>query len=118
MSANNSDKKEAAAASASASKSEVAEVPDAKAEEAQIETGKETKPAAAPSRQQHNVLIVRRTLPFKSLVIRAKELLKTKFDEIELHAVDDEAYLTVTLVTNCLKKYGYCTLTRLKTKTH
>ena len=47
----------------------------------------------------------------------AKTMLKTQFDTIELHAVDDKSYLTIILVTQCLKKYGYVTLSRMKTKT-
>ena len=68
--------------------------------------------------QQHNVVIVRRSLRFKQLINLSKDLLKNTFQTIELHAVDTEAYVTVTLVANCLQKYGYCTLARLKTKTH
>ena len=68
--------------------------------------------------KQHNVIIVRRTTRFKTLVIQTKNLLKNRFDTIELHGVDDQSFLTVSLVAQCLLKYKYVTLARLKTKTH
>ena len=72
----------------------------------------------APKPKRHNVIIVRNTIRFKTLVIQAKNLLKNQFNTIELHAVDDESYLTITLVAQCLLKYGYVSMDRLKTKTH
>lgn len=63
------------------------------------------------------MVIVRKTTAFKTLVIMAKNLLKKQFETIELHAVDDQSYLTVTLVAQCLMKYKYVTLSRIKTKT-
>ena len=72
----------------------------------------------APRPKRHNVMIVRNTIRFKTLVIQAKNLLKNQFNSIELHAVDDESYLTITLVAQCLLKYGYVDITRVKTKTH
>ena len=66
----------------------------------------------------HNVIIVRKTTHFKTLVIQAKNLLKTKFNKIELHGVDDQSFLTISLVAQCLLKYKYVTISRLKTKTH
>ena len=68
--------------------------------------------------QMHNVIIVRKTTRFKTLVIQAKNLLKTKFNKIELHGVDDQSFLTISLVAQCLLKYKYVTISRLKTKTH
>ena len=44
--------------------------------------------------------------------------MKNQFESVELHAVDDESFLTVSLVAQCLLKYKYVTLARLKTKTH
>ena len=44
-------------------------------------------------------------------------MLKSQFDSIELHGVDDQSYLTVSLVAQCLMKYKYVTMERLKTKT-
>lgn len=64
------------------------------------------------------MIIVRRTTFFKTLVIQTKNLLKNRFDTIELHGVDDQSFLTVSLVAQCLLKYKYVTLSRLKTKTH
>lgn len=64
------------------------------------------------------MIIVRKTTRFKSLVIQTKTLLKNRFDTIELHGVDNESFLTVSLVAQCLLKYKYVTLSRLKTKTH
>ena len=71
-----------------------------------------------PFVKQHNVIIVRKTANFKTLVVQTKNLLKNQFDSVELHGVDDESFLTVSLVAQCLLKYKYVTLTRLKTKTH
>lgn len=68
--------------------------------------------------KQHNVIIVRKTQNFKSLVVQSKNLLKNQFESIELHGVDDESFLTVSLVAQCLLRYKYVTMTRLKTKTH
>ena len=68
--------------------------------------------------KQHNVIIVRKTTRFKSLVIQTKNLLKNRFETIELHGVDDQSFLTISLVAQCLLKYKYVTLSRLKTKTH
>ena len=67
--------------------------------------------------RKHNVIIVRKNTAFKTLVIRAKDLLKKQFNTVELHAVDEQSYLTITLVAQCLLKYKYVTLSRLKTKT-
>jgi len=67
--------------------------------------------------RKHNVIIVRKNTTFKTLVIMAKNLLKKQFDTIELHAIDEQSYLTITLVSQCLLKYKYVTLARLKTKT-
>ena len=67
--------------------------------------------------RRHNVLVVRKTTSFKTLVMTAKNILKNQFDTIELHAVDEASYLTITLVAQCLMKYKYVTLARLKTKT-
>ena len=67
--------------------------------------------------RRNNVLIVRQNTRFKTLVILAKNLLKTQFDSIELHGVDDQSYLTVSLVAQCLMKYKYVEMSRLKTKT-
>ena len=84
----------------------------------------EKKDATAPDStkkqfvKQHNVIIVKKTMNFKSLVIQTKNLLKNQFECIELHGVDDESFLTVSLVAQCLLKYKYVTMTRLKTKTH
>ena len=69
-------------------------------------------------RPQYNVIIVRRSLPFRPLLAITKNLLKDKFDTVELHGVDSESFVTVMIASNVLTKYGYCTLTRLKTKTH
>ena len=66
--------------------------------------------------RKNNVIIVRSGTSFKTLIILAKNLLKNQFNSIELHAVDDVSYLTITTVTQCLLKYNYCELTRLKTK--
>ena len=63
-------------------------------------------------------MVVRHTMRFKTLVIQAKNLLKNQFDTIELHAVDDMSYVTISLVAQCLMKYKYVTMARLKTKTH
>ena len=63
------------------------------------------------------MIIVRTNTRFKTLVILAKNLLKSQFDSIELHGVDDQSYLTVSLVAQCLMKYKYVTISRLKTKT-
>ena len=67
--------------------------------------------------RRHNVVIVRNTMTFKTLVMLAKTMLKNQFDTVELHAIDDQSYLTITLVAQCLMKYKYVTLSRLKTKT-
>ena len=67
--------------------------------------------------RKHNVIIVRKNTSFRTLVMLAKTLLKNQFETIELHAVDDQSYLTITLVCQCLMKYKYVTLDRLKTKT-
>ena len=67
--------------------------------------------------RRHNVIIVRKTTSFKTLVMTAKNILKNHFDTIELHAVDEASYVTITLVAQCLMKYKYVTLSRLKTKT-
>ena len=67
--------------------------------------------------RRNNVLIVRQNTRFKTLVILAKNLLKSQFDSIELHGVDEQSYLTVSLVAQCLMKYRYVEMTRLKTKT-
>ena len=67
--------------------------------------------------RRHNVIIVRGNVKFKTLVIQAKQLLKTQFETIELHGVDDQSYLTISLVAQCLLKYKYVTVSRLKTKT-
>ena len=55
---------------------------------------------------------------FKSLVHKTKNLLKNSFEFVELHAVDNKSYLTISLVAQTLMKYKYVTLSRLKTKTH
>ena len=70
-----------------------------------------------PKERRNNVIIVRQNIRFKTLVILAKNMLKSQFDSIELHGVDDQSYLTVSLVTQCLMKYKYVTMERLKTKT-
>ena len=91
------------------SKSEVVEKKDA------------TAPETTTKKQfvkQHNVIIVRKTTFFKSLLVQTKNLLRNQFECIELHGVDDESFLTVSMVAQCLQKYKYVTLTRLKTKTH
>ena len=62
--------------------------------------------------------MVNRSYNFKSLVHKTKNLLKNSFEFVELHAVDDRSYLTISLVSQTLMKYKYVTLTRLKTKTH
>ena len=67
--------------------------------------------------RRNNVIIVRENTRFKTLVILAKNLLRDQFDSIELHGVDDQSYLTVSLVAQCLQKYKYVEMTRLKTKT-
>ena len=77
----------------------------------------EPKPSKVNQRR-HNVIMVRKSVTFKTLVIQAKNLLKNQFDTIELHAVDDTSYLTISLVAQCLMKYKYVVMTRLKTKTH
>ena len=48
--------------------------------------------------RRHNVIIVRGNVKFKTLVIQAKQLLKAQFETIELHGVDDQSYLTISLV--------------------
>ena len=69
----------------------------------------ETAPAAAPTKKiskvhkkaeprRNNVVIVRENTRFKTLVILAKNLLRDQFDSIELHGVDDQSYLTISLV--------------------
>ena len=67
--------------------------------------------------RRNNIIIVRQSLRFKTLVIKVKNILKNQFDTVELHAVDDQSFLTISLVTQCLMKYKYVTLARLKTKT-
>ena len=67
--------------------------------------------------RRNNVLIVRENTRFKTLVILAKNLLRDQFDSIELHGVDDQSYLTISLVAQCLMKYNYVEMSRLKTKT-
>ena len=69
------------------------------------------------SKRRHNIIVVRKSMLFKTLVIQTKNLLKNQFETIELHGVDDQSYLTVNLVANTLIKYKYVTITRLKTKT-
>ena len=69
------------------------------------------------NKRRHNIIVVRKSMLFKTLVIQTKNLLKNQFDTIELHGVDDQSYLTVSLVANCLIKYKYVTVTRMKTKT-
>ena len=69
------------------------------------------------NKRRHNIIVVRKTMLFKTLVIQTKNLLKNQFDTIELHGVDDQSYLTISLVANCLIKYKYVTVTRIKTKT-
>ena len=69
------------------------------------------------SKRRHNVIVVRKSMLFKTLVIQTKNLLKNQFETIELHGVDDQSYLTIGLVANCLIKYKYVTITRMKTKT-
>jgi len=101
------------------------EVKDAEAKE-EVEVVEKKAPFAGteypdkrkPFVKQHNVIIVRKTANFKTLVVQTKNLLKNQFDSVELHGVDDESFLTVSLVAQCLLKYKYVTLTRLKTKTH
>ena len=66
----------------------------------------------------HNVIMVNSSYGFKSLVTKTKNLLKNRFEFVELHAVDDRSYLTISLVAQTLMKYKYVTLTRLKTMTH
>ena len=69
----------------------------------------ETTQAAAPTKKiskvhkkaeprRNNVVIVRENTRFKTLVILAKNLLRDQFDSIELHGVDDQSYLTISLV--------------------
>ena len=87
----------------------------------------ETTPSAPPKKtskvhkkaepRKNNVVIVRENTRFKTLVILAKNLLREQFDSIELHGVDDQSYLTISLVAQCLMKYNYVEMTRLKTKT-
>ena len=87
----------------------------------------ETAPVAAPKKiskvhkkaepRRNNVVIVRENTRFKTLVIMAKNLLRDQFDSLELHGVDDQSYLTISLVAQCLMKYNYVEMTRLKTKT-
>ena len=84
-------------------------------EEKKTRVASSKKSESAPRR--NNVLIVRQNTRFKTLVILTKNLLKTQFDSIELHGVDDQSYLTISLVAQCLMKYGYVEMTRLKTKT-
>ena len=113
----------------SATKNEVAAEP-AKIVETEVEAAKVAEPTKTtetaapaitkkkPTMEQHNVIIVRRNFPFKALAAKVKSLLREKFEEIELHAVDTEAFLSLTIAANVLQKYGYCTISRLKTKTH
>ena len=67
--------------------------------------------------RKHNVVIVRSSLKFRSLVFLAKNMLRKQFDTIELHAIDDYSYSTAVLAAQCLMKHKYVTMTRLKTKT-
>lgn len=67
--------------------------------------------------RRHNVILVRQNVKFKTLVIQTKNLLKNQFDTVELHGLDDASYLTISLVAQCLMKYKYVNLARLKTKT-
>ena len=71
---------------------------------------------ARPPRN-NNVIIVRKGMKFRTLVILTKDLMRSQFDSIELHGVDDFSYHNITLVAHTLMKYNYCTMTRLKTKT-
>jgi len=88
-----------------------------KADDGAAASTAEPKPGKVGQRR-HNVIMVRKSVTFKTLVIQAKNLLKNQFDTIELHAVDDVSYLTISLVAQCLMKYKYVVMTRLKTKTH
>ena len=86
-------------------------------------TTSQTKNSVAPrvppkdTDRRNNIIIVRQSLRFKTLVIKVKNILKNQFDSVELHAVDDQSFLTISLVTQCLMKYKYVTMARLKTKT-
>ena len=44
-------------------------------------------------------------------------MMKNQYETIELHAIDDQSYLTASLAAQCLLKYKYVDITRLKTKT-
>ena len=57
------------------------------------------KPSFAPKERRNNVIIVRENNRFKTLVILSKNMLKSQFNSIELHGVDEQSYLTVSLVT-------------------
>ena len=95
------------------------EAADTPTEETKVsDKGKKVDRNKAVPRPQHNVIIVRRTLPFRPLLAITKNLLKDKFDSVELHGVDQESFVTIMIASNVLTKYGYCTLTRIKTKTH
>ena len=76
---------------------EVTKVEDAKASSPGKQT-KDDKKKKQMKPKRHNVLIVRENIKFKTLVIQAKHLLKTQFETIELHGIDDQSYLTVSLV--------------------
>ena len=63
------------------------------------------------------MVLVKKTLNFKTLVAITKNMMKNQYDTIELHGVDDQSYVTVSLVSQCLIKHKYVEITRLKTKT-
>uniref|UniRef100_A0A7S3II50 DNA/RNA-binding protein Alba-like domain-containing protein n=1 Tax=Strombidium inclinatum TaxID=197538 RepID=A0A7S3II50_9SPIT len=90
---------------------------DSKTENLDSKLDKADKESSKFKARRTNLVIVRKTLAFRAVVSIAKNLLKNQYDMVELHAVDDQSFLTVTLATQCLIKYGYVTLTRLKTKT-
>lgn len=103
--------------SKSKSKSRSRQRPAEKVEKVEKAEVKQKREYYADKIRKHNVMIVRKNTLFKTLVVTAKNLLKKQFDTIELHAVDEASYLTITLVAQCLMKYKYVTLSRIKTKT-
>ena len=65
-----------------------------------------------------NVLVVRRDTHFRTLINKVKDILRNESDNIEMQAVDDASYETVSSVAECLLNYKYVTLRQLNTQTH
>ena len=65
-----------------------------------------------------NVMVVRQATSFRTLINNVKKMLREQSHTIELQAVDDESYATVSQVSECLLDYKYVTLNRLNKETH